>query len=142
MPDRWFADESVLGFGKLLARERDGVLYPGHPALPSVPLGSSDVVWMRVAADLGLVAFHRDKHIRSRPLEVAQFHRHGLRSVWLAGKKDMSAPAQLDLALRHWDSLERLVADLGAGPWSLTLTAHGFAELVWTPLARKRGGRV
>ena len=52
---RWFADESVLGLGRLLARRRDDVLYPGHPALPEVPLGALDVDWMPVVAQRGRV---------------------------------------------------------------------------------------
>lgn len=46
---RWFADESVLGFGKLLARPRPDVLYPEHPAIPEAGLGSLDIDWMPVA---------------------------------------------------------------------------------------------
>jgi len=133
----WFADESVLGLGKLLARQREDVLYPGHPDLPEVPLGAKDTKWMAVVAEMGLVAFHRDKHIRSRPLELEQYRLHGLRSVLFAGKKDLSAHGQLELLERHWDSLEFKVVELGPGPWSLTLTANGFKELAWLPGLRR-----
>lgn len=35
----YFTDENALGIGKLLRRSgRDDVLYPGHEALPEVPL--------------------------------------------------------------------------------------------------------
>ena len=131
---RWFADESVLGFGKLLARERPDVLYPGHPELPDVPLGALDIDWMPVVAGLGLIAFHRDKKIRTRPLEVLQYREHGLRSIWFGGKKDLSSADQVDLALRHWLKIEEVTHTLGHGPWSLTLTIHGLRELPWRPL--------
>ena len=131
---RWFADESVLGFGKLLARQRPDVLYPGHPKLPDVPLGALDVEWMPVVADLGLIAFHRDKKIRTRPLEVLQYRERGLRSIWFGGKKDMSSAEQVTLALRHWSRIEDAVAGNGPGPWSLTLTSNGLRELPWRPL--------
>lgn len=133
---RWFADESVLGFGKLLARERVDVLYPGHPSLPAVALGALDVAWMPVVAELGLVAFHRDKHIRTRPLELAQYRAYGLRSAWFGGTKDMSSQQQVELVRRHWSALESRVAELGPGPWSLTLTVHGLKELPWRPRAQ------
>ncbi len=129
----WFADESALGFGRLLARERTDVLYPGHPSLPEVPLGALDVEWMPVVAGLGLVAFHRDKHIRTRPHEVAQYRAHGLRSVWFGGRKDMSSRQQVELVQRHWERLEICVRELGPGPWSLTLTANGLRDLPWRP---------
>lgn len=130
---RFFADESVLGLGRLLARERDDVLYPGHELLPEVPLGSPDVDWMRIVAGRQLIAFHRDRRIRTRPHEVARFREHGLRSVWFGGKKDLSSRQQLELLLRHWGSLERLIESSGPGPWGLTLTSRGLAELPWRP---------
>jgi hypothetical protein len=133
---RWFADESVLGLGKLLARERDDVLFPGHPALPEVPLGAPDVDWMRIVAERDLVAFHRDRHVRTRPHEVARYREYGLRSVWFGGKKDLSAGQQLSLLLRHWAELEARLATLHQGPWSLTLTVHGLDDLPWRPKAR------
>lgn len=131
---RWFADESVLGFGKLLARQRPDVLYPGHPAIPEVPLGSLDVEWMPVVASMRLVAFHRDRRIRTRPLEVQQYRDHGVRSIWFGGKKDLSSSAQVTLAMLHWARIEEAVDTLGRGPWSLTLTSHGVRELPWRPL--------
>ena len=131
---RWFADESVLGFGKLLARQRQDVLYPGHPLLPSVPLGALDIEWMPVVAALDLVAFHRDRKIRTRPLEVLQYREHGLRSIWFGGKRDLSSADQVSLALRHWAKIEEAVHAQGAGPWSLTLTSHGVRDLPWRPL--------
>lgn len=131
---RWFADESVLGFGKLLAGRRTDVVYPGHPALPEVALGALDIEWMPVVARLGLVAFHRDRRIRTRPIEVDQYREHGLRSVWFGGKKDLSSAQQVDLALRHWSKIEEATLTLGPGPWSVTLTTHGLRELPWRPL--------
>lgn len=134
---RFFADESALGLGRLLARERDDVLYPGHPALPEVALGSPDTHWMQIVARRHLVAFHRDRRIRTRPHELARFRDHGLRSVWFGGKKDLASRQQLALLLRHWESLERLIETSGPGPWSLTLTSRGLSELVWRPPASR-----
>jgi hypothetical protein len=88
---------------------------------------------MPLVAGLDLVAFHRDKHIRTRPHEVARYREFGLRSVWFGGTKDMSSREQVDLVRRHWAALEARVIELGPGPWSLTLTVHGLDELPWRP---------
>jgi len=53
---RWFVDESALGLGKLLARQRDDVLHTGHPDVPEIPLGMLDVEWMPIVAERGWVA--------------------------------------------------------------------------------------
>lgn len=133
---RWFADESVLGFGRRLAARRDDVLFPGHPALPDVPLGTLDTEWMGIVSTRGLVAFHRDRRVRTRPIEVARYVDHGLRSIWFGGRKDMSSAGQVELVEHFWDRIEARVAQLGAGPWSLTLTTRGLAELPWRPVRR------
>jgi hypothetical protein len=53
LPVRWYADESVLGFGKLLAAERADVTYPGHPAAPEILPGALDIDWMPIVARFG-----------------------------------------------------------------------------------------
>ena len=114
---RWFVDESALGLGKLLAAVRDDVIYTGHPDLPDVPLGATDLTWMPVVAARGWVVFRRDRRIHTRPEEVRVFADVALRSVWLGGKKDMSASDQLDLVRRYWAQIERRRVELGEGPW-------------------------
>jgi hypothetical protein len=126
---RWFADESVLGLGKLLARERDDVTYPGHPASDGIMPGALDTEWMPVAAANGWVVIHRDRRIRTRPAELEIFRAEGLRAVWLAGKKDLSPYDQLALVKRHWNRLEREVQRLGPGPWALNLVSTGLRQV-------------
>lgn len=58
----YFTDENALGLGKLLGRRE--ILYPGHQALPEVPLGTLDLDWMPVIAERNLVVLTRDKRIR------------------------------------------------------------------------------
>ncbi|PZS26178.1 MAG: hypothetical protein DLM61_18840 [Pseudonocardiales bacterium] len=101
---RWFVDESALGLGKLLASTRDDVIYAGHPNLPEIPLGTSDVGWMPIVAERNWVAIRRDRRIHTRPREVRVFSEVGLRTVWLGGKKDMGSRQQLDLVNRHWQT--------------------------------------
>ncbi|MBA3741342.1 hypothetical protein [Sporichthya sp.] len=68
----YFTDENALGLGKLLLRSgRDDVLFPGHPGLPQVPLGTPDLDWMPVVAHRKLIVITRDKRIRTRPAELA-----------------------------------------------------------------------
>ena len=126
---RWFADESVLGLGKLLAHERDDVTYPGHPASGGIAPGALDTEWMPVVAVNGWVVFHRDRRIRTRPVELEIFRAEGLRAVWFAGKKDLSPYDQLALLQRHWKRLEREVQRLGPGPWALNLVSTGLRQV-------------
>jgi hypothetical protein len=130
---RWFVDESALGLGKLLASTRDDVIYAGHPDLPEIPLGTSDVGWMPIVAERNWVAFRRDRRIHTRPREVRVFSEVGLRTVWLGGKKDMGSHQQLDLVIRHWQTLEDRREELGPGPWSVTLLGGGLSLRVWRP---------
>ena len=87
--NRWFVDESALGLGKLLARNRDDVVYTGHPDVSDIPLGCLDVDWMPRVATRDWVVFRRDRRIHTRPVEVRVFAESRLRTVWLGGKKDM-----------------------------------------------------
>jgi hypothetical protein len=34
---RYFADENALGLAKILLRQRDDIVHPGHPLVPEVP---------------------------------------------------------------------------------------------------------
>jgi hypothetical protein len=119
----------VLGLGKLLARERDDVTYPGHHAAEGIAPGALDTEWMPLVAARGWVVFHRDRRIRTRPAELAIFRSEGLRAVWLAGKKDLSPYDQLALLQRHWQRLEREVQRLGPGPWALSLVSTGLRQV-------------
>lgn len=126
---RWYADESVLGLGKLLSRHREDVAFPGHPAIPEIVPGALDTDWMPVVARRDWVVFHRDRRIRTRPAELELFLSEGLRAVWFAGRKDLTPTQQLELLLRHWSRLEREVVRLGRGPWALNLVDGGLREI-------------
>jgi hypothetical protein len=130
---RWYADESALGLGKRLANWRADVTYVGHPRAPGLKLGMADVDWMRVAAARGWVVFRRDRRIQTRPAELRVFAEAALKTIWLGGKKDMTADQQLELVQRHWSRIEQRCAELGPGPWSLTLTGSGLSPHVWRP---------
>lgn len=126
---RWYFDESVLGAGKLLHENRDDVVFPGHPLLPELPLGSDDTDWIPIVAASGWVALCRDRRIRSRPAELAIAREAGLRMVWFAGKKDMRPAAYADLFALNLQRLERLVIKHGDGPWAFSLATNGLKPL-------------
>lgn len=126
----YFTDENALGLGKLLSRKgREDVLYPGHERLPEVPLGSTDLEWMPVVGARGLVVLTRDRRIRTRPAELIAYREHGIRSVWIGAKQDLSPQDQLELFERHEVRLQREIIKLGGGPWALALSASGLRPL-------------
>lgn len=134
MPSRrglvYFTDENTLGLGKLLRRSgREDVVYPGHPDLPAVPLGTPDLDWMPVVAALDLIVLTRDRRIRTRPAELRQYHALGIRSVWIGAKQDLGPHDQLALFLAHEARLDREVIKRGPGPWALALSATGLRPL-------------
>ena len=126
----YFADENLRGLGVLLRRAgRDDVVYPGHEELPEVPVGTSDVEWMHVVARMDMIVLTRDKHIRTRPAELAAYRELGIRSVWLGSKRDLGPRDQLELFLGHEERLTRWATKLGGGPWALAMSPTGVRQL-------------
>lgn len=126
----YFTDENALGLGKLLRRSgRDDVLYPGHEALPEVPLGTPDLEWMPVVAQRHLIVITRDRRIRTRPAELQAYWEFGIRSVWIGAKQDLAPADQLELFLRHEVRLRREAVKRGPGPWALALSTSGVRPL-------------
>ena len=122
----YFADENLLGFGKLMVRAgREDFLYPGHPSLPEVPLGTADQEWMKVVARRDLIVVSRDRRIRSRPAEQMIYREYGIRSVWIGVKQDLRPQDQVDLFMRHEAALGRMARKLGGGPWAIALGQNG-----------------
>lgn len=126
---RFYADENILGVGKALARVREDVVHPGHPLIPEVPTGTDDVDWMPVVAGRGLVVLGRDRHIRTKEVELAIFHKHGLRVFWLAGKKDLTSWAKLTRFVARWDEMERIIQARGPGPWFMAINERDIVEI-------------
>jgi hypothetical protein len=126
----YFTDENTLGLGKLLRRSgRDDVRYPGHVALPEVPVGTPDLDWMPVIARLDLVVVTRDRRIRTRPAELRAYWAFGIRSVWLGAKQDLGPREQLEVFLAHQTRLQREIVKRGPGPWALAITPSGIRPL-------------
>ena len=126
----YFADENALGLGKLLQRSgREDIVYPGHERLPEVPLGTLDLDWMPVVSSRRLIVLTRDKHIRTRPAELATYLEYGIRAVWIGGKRDLGPHDQVALFIRHEVRLRREAVKLGDGPWALLMSASGVRQL-------------
>lgn len=126
----YFTDENTLGLGKLLRRQgREDVVYPGHEDLPEVQLGATDLEWMPIVAERGLIVLTRDKHIRTRPAELRVYWEHGIRSVWIGAKRDLGPAQQMELFLQHERRLQREIVKLGPGPWALAMGVHGVRPL-------------
>lgn len=126
---RFYADENILGVGKALARAREDLVHPGHALLPKVPVGTLDVDWMLEIAGRGLVVIGRDRHIKSKPAELAKLHQHGLRVFWIAGKKDLTSWGYLVRLVRRWDQMERIITQRGLGPWFMAINEDRITEI-------------
>jgi hypothetical protein len=114
---RFFVDESLMGLGKALAYARTDVVYAGHALVPGAPTGALDTEWIPVIAARGLSVIGRDRHMRTRPAEVALWKRFGLRVFYIAGKKDLSTWDNLVRLVRRWQDIERTLEQRRQGPW-------------------------
>jgi hypothetical protein len=126
---RFYADENILGVGKALAMARRDVIYPGHALLPEIPVGTLDPDWMPAVAARGLVVLGRDRHIRTKPAELATFRAHGLRVFWIAGKRDLTSWGYLVRLVSKWEAMERIVAARGPGPWFMAIGEASISEI-------------
>ena len=128
---RFFFDENLLGVGRAIALARDDVVYPGHTALPQIPQGAADALWLPIigSAGLNLVLITRDLNIRNKPGERALLRQHSVRGLFLTGKQDMNRWDKLSLLVKNWDQFERRLSKNGPGPWALSLTPSGFRDI-------------
>jgi hypothetical protein len=124
-PLRFFADESILGLGKGLSRLRPDLVHPGHPLIPEVETGSLDHEWIPIVAARGLIAIGRDKRVRTKPAERQAVIDSGLRYIWIGGKQDESSWEWTLRLARYWDQIERLIEEMGPGPWFITVNKSG-----------------
>lgn len=126
---RFFVDEWALGIGKALEIARSDVVHPGHRLLPEAPLGTLDTDWMPVVASRDLVVIIRDRHIRTKPAELAAFRDVGLRVFWIAGKRDLTNWDTLVRLVRRWEDIEEAIRVRGPGPWFYAVTDARISEI-------------
>lgn len=114
---RFFVDESLLGLGKALAYARKDVVHAGHPLVIDAPTGALDEEWIPAIGARDLIVIGRDRHMRTRPGEVALWKAHGLRVFYIAGRRDLSNWEYMGRLVRRWQDIENAIHDSGPGPW-------------------------
>jgi hypothetical protein len=70
-----------------------------------------------------LVLLTRVRRIRLAPVERRQLLEQGVRACFLTSGGNISRFEQLRLWLRHWDAIERLIAD-EPPPWLASVTKN------------------
>lgn len=127
---RFFVDETSLGLGKALAIARRDVIHTGHPLiLPEVPLGALDTEWIPVVAERKLAVISRDRHIRTKPGELALLKGYGLRVFWIAGKRDVGTWNALSRLVGRWDDIEETMRMQGPGPWFVAVNERSLSPI-------------
>ena len=114
---KYFFDETSLPLGRAFALLRGDVVHPGHRRLPEVPPGTLDPDWLPIVGGRGLVVIGRDRHIVTKPAELAAYREHRIRAFWIAGDKDLGNWENMTRLARWWSEMERVTARRGAGPW-------------------------
>lgn len=114
---RFFVDESLLGLGKALSYARKHVVHAGHPLVPDAPTGALDEEWIPAIAARELIVIGRDRHMRTRPGEVALWKAHGLRVFYIAGKRDLDNWQYMGRLVRRWQDIEHAIQTSRSGPW-------------------------
>ena len=125
----FFVDESDLGLGRQLSRQWPGVVYPGHPGIPSIPRGSLDEDWLRVVGQMRLIVITRDRKIRYRPVEKQAWIAYRVRGFVLTGTNSQSTDQSLTLLDRHRDRIENTAAQRPYGPWMYAITDKALREI-------------
>lgn len=125
----YFVDECLIAVGRALAHVRADVVHPGHAALPEIPEGTKDPVWLPIVGERKLIVITRDQGIRTKPAELKLFNDNHVRAFFLTGKKDMSKWDKFAMLVRMWDRVEKTVAKSGPGPWQMSLVNNNIKPL-------------
>lgn len=126
---RFFVDETSLPLGRALAHLRGDVVHPGHRRLPEVPAGTLDPDWLPIVGGRGLVVIGRDRHIVTKPAELAAYREHSIKAFWIAGDKDLGNWENMTRIARWWAEMERVIEKRGAGPWFYSVWPTTVSEL-------------
>lgn len=123
---RFFIDENLLGIGRLLAKVRDDVVYPGHPELAEIPLRTPDLDWLPIIGERGWPVIMRDKRIRTRRPERQALIDHEVRAFCLTTSGNSRSWDLLRVIVRHWDAIEERAAE--PGPYIYGVTGVGLSR--------------
>jgi hypothetical protein len=120
MAIRYYFDADILGVAKLIVQARNDATYPGDPGdsirppcgiLPS----TKDYEWIPAVAGNGWITITRDRHIMSRPTELAAVTDNEARIVCLDARHELTKWLELEIIVMQWRRIEDLSSI--AGPW-------------------------
>lgn len=130
MPIRFVVDENMRAVGKALVEVRDDVTYFGDPGStrrgrpPSpITLGMQDEEWLPIVGRFDWAVITRDKHIRTRPGELAAVKRHSIRLFAITSEGELNRWDLVDILVRRWSSIERQLVNTGPLVCSVTYSA-------------------
>jgi hypothetical protein len=134
---RFYFDADIRGLGILLSTLRPDVTYPGDPGgevhkrvrPPSVvkDVAARDTEWIPQVTEQGWLIVTRDRHIRTRPGEIAAVRRYGARMVALGGTEARSTFDQLEIVMCRWRDILNIVDR--PGPFIYTATRSSLQRI-------------
>lgn len=134
---RFYFDADIRGLGILLSGIRPDVTYPGDPGgeihkrfrPPCVvkDVSTPDDVWIPQVTKESWLIVTRDRHIRSRPRELAAVRAYGARMVALTAAEATSTFHQLEVVMCRWRDILRCLDQ--TGPFVYTATRSTFERI-------------
>jgi hypothetical protein len=128
---RLYFDADVLGLARLVASVRSDATFPGDPgatikrraraACPIAP-DAKDSAWIADVAARGWLIVTRDSRIQQHRAEVQAVRDSGARMVALAGSDARGTWDQLEVLMRQWRGIERLIEQPGPFIYTATVT--------------------
>ncbi|MGC4807190.1 hypothetical protein [Micromonospora sp. DT233] len=131
---RFYFDADIRGLGMLLSGIRPDVTYPGdpggevhkrlRPACVVADVSTPDDVWIPQVTEHGLLIVTRDRHIRTRPREIAAVRGFGARMVALTAAEATNTFNQLEVVMCRWRDITTCLDR--PGPFIYTATRSTF----------------
>ncbi len=131
---RFIVDENTLAVGRVMVDLRQDTACIGSPpVIDLLPRESPDREWIPVVARQGWIVVTNDHRLRTRYHEASLALQHGLRAVNMKSVGHQDAWSQLVRLTKHWQAVERHIAQHPTGPWWLSLTDGGHRSLSYQP---------
>jgi hypothetical protein len=130
---RFYFDADILGLGKILARLRPDVTYPGDPgatihkrARPACPItktSTPDEEWIPEVSRRRWLIITRDSRIKEHRAEVAAVRDNDGRMIALASRDAGGTWAQLEVFFAQWRRIEATLGEPGPFIYTASRTA-------------------
>lgn len=98
-------DANLIGVARVLEKDDDRIVYPGHKDYP-LSQDAPDEEWLRYVGERNWCAIFRDKRIRYRSPQQAVLKEFRVRAVVIATSRSLNIEDNVNLLLRHWDEVE------------------------------------